>query len=118
MGLALVREAERGLEALKYEVASELDQPFSDKLYYELSEEISSFGSLPRLSPQNYWNVLDKLKYEVAAELGYWNQVRDGDWGELSSANCGAVGGRLGGRIGGNMVRKMVAYAEQLMNMR
>jgi hypothetical protein len=52
----------------------------------------------------NAMKALDQLKYETANELGI--QVPPTDyWGDLSSRQCGAVGG--------NMVRKMIAAAEQ-----
>ncbi|KKM11821.1 spore protein [Clostridiales bacterium PH28_bin88] len=50
--------------------------------------------------------ALDNLKYEIAAEIGL--PVKQGSedyWGELTSRDCGAVGG--------NMVRRMIAFAEQ-----
>ncbi|MCL4516641.1 MAG: alpha/beta-type small acid-soluble spore protein [Firmicutes bacterium] len=50
--------------------------------------------------------ALDQFKYEVANELGIQtNKIKDGYWGELSSRECGAVGG--------HMVRRMIAAAEQ-----
>ncbi|MFW5996212.1 MAG: small, acid-soluble spore protein, alpha/beta type [Halanaerobiaceae bacterium] len=49
--------------------------------------------------------AMDKFKYEVASEIGL--SVPQSDyWGELTSRDCGAVGG--------HMVRKMVeAYENQ-----
>lgn len=50
--------------------------------------------------------ALDKFKYEVANEIGIpTNQIQGGYWGNLSSRDCGAVGG--------NMVRKMIQAYEQ-----
>ncbi|MDQ7793685.1 MAG: alpha/beta-type small acid-soluble spore protein [bacterium] len=50
--------------------------------------------------------ALDTFKYEVARELGIDHQrIRGGYWGELSSRDCGAVGG--------HMVRRMIQLAEQ-----
>jgi len=44
----------------------------------------------------------DALKYEVARELGFYDIVkRDGDFGNVSSRNCG------------NMVRKAIEIAER-----
>ncbi len=48
--------------------------------------------------------ALDHFKYETAAEIGV-NPPADGYWGDLSSRQCGAVGG--------HMVRKMIEIAEQ-----
>ncbi len=48
--------------------------------------------------------ALDQFKYEVAREM----QLRipaDNYWGDIPSAQCGAVGG--------HMVRKMIEMAEQ-----
>lgn len=48
--------------------------------------------------------ALDAFKYEVAREI----KLRipdDHDWGNIPSAQCGAVGGQ--------MVRKMIEMAEQ-----
>jgi hypothetical protein len=49
-------------------------------------------------------NALSKMKYETASELAI--NVPNGDyWGDVSSRDCG--------RVGGNMVRKLIAIAEQ-----
>jgi small acid-soluble spore protein D (minor alpha/beta-type SASP) len=48
--------------------------------------------------------ALEKMKYETATELAI--NVPNGDyWGNVSSRDCG--------RVGGNMVRKLIAIAEQ-----
>lgn len=52
--------------------------------------------------------VLDQFKYEIAGELGITPQIKEGYWGELSSRDCG----RVGGRIGGNMVKVMIKRVE------
>lgn len=49
--------------------------------------------------------ALDQFKYEVANELGINNEYKSGYWGNISSRECGAVGG--------HMVRRMIAAAEQ-----
>ena len=53
--------------------------------------------------------ALDNLKYEIANELGLPVQQGSEDyWGNLTSRDCGAVGGK--------MVRRMIEMAEnQLM---
>jgi hypothetical protein len=53
--------------------------------------------------------VLDAFKYEIASELGLSERLEASDWGQLTSRECGAVGGRMGGR----MVRVMVRSAER-----
>ncbi|MGE5558102.1 MAG: small, acid-soluble spore protein, alpha/beta type [Bacillota bacterium] len=50
--------------------------------------------------------ALEKLKYEVAVELGIDQaKIKAGYWGHLSARDCGAVGG--------HMVRKMIEAAEK-----
>ncbi len=48
---------------------------------------------------------LNKMKYEVAGEIGV----------TLGGGYNGDIKARDAGRIGGNMVRKMIQYAEQNM---
>jgi len=43
----------------------------------------------------------DKLKAEIAKELGVYNTVETEGWGSVSSRNCG------------NMVRKAIEIAEK-----
>lgn len=55
---------------------------------------------------QQAYKALDQFKYEIANELGIdQNQIYGGYWGNLTSRDCGAVGG--------HMVRKMIEAAEQ-----
>ncbi|NLW44825.1 MAG: alpha/beta-type small acid-soluble spore protein [Syntrophomonadaceae bacterium] len=51
--------------------------------------------------------ALYNFKYEIASELGVGHQIQGDYWGNVSSRDCGAVGG--------NMVRKMIAFAESQM---
>lgn len=51
-------------------------------------------------------NALDRMKLEIANELGIPN-YQSIDKGELPS--------RVNGYVGGNMTKKMVAFAEQAM---
>jgi hypothetical protein len=53
--------------------------------------------------------VLDAFKYEIAGELGLLDRLEAVGWGDLTSRDCGSVGGRIGGR----MVKVMVRHAEQ-----
>ena len=49
---------------------------------------------------------LDSLKYEVARELNLPKEVfEEGYWGNLSSRQCGAVGGQ--------MVKRMIEAAQE-----
>ncbi|OEF98547.1 alpha/beta-type small acid-soluble spore protein [Desulfuribacillus alkaliarsenatis] len=57
--------------------------------------------------PEAY-QAMDKFKYEVASELGI-QPPSSGYWGNMTSRDCGAVGG--------HMTRKLVQMGEQqLMN--
>lgn len=53
---------------------------------------------------RNATRALDEFKYEVARELGI-NIPEDNYWGDIPSAQCGAVGG--------HMVRRMIEMAEE-----
>lgn len=45
----------------------------------------------------------DRLKYELAEELGFAHKVQDGDWGNITT------------REAGNLVRAAIERAEQMM---
>ncbi len=49
--------------------------------------------------------ALDRLKFEVAAEIGVDYQSQGGYGGDIPS--------RLNGAVGGHMVRRMIEQAEQ-----
>ncbi|MHB1393961.1 MAG: small, acid-soluble spore protein, alpha/beta type [Clostridia bacterium] len=50
--------------------------------------------------------ALDNMKYEIASELNLpVHQGSEDYWGNLSSKDCG--------RVGGNMVKKLITQAEQ-----
>lgn len=48
--------------------------------------------------------ALDKFKHEVATELGLEDDIQSRGWANMTSRECGLVGG--------NMVRRMIEYAE------
>lgn len=49
--------------------------------------------------------ALDRMKWEIASEIGAPTHLVQGDyWGDVSSRDCGL--------IGGNMVRKMIEAAQ------
>ncbi|HHY83179.1 MAG TPA: alpha/beta-type small acid-soluble spore protein [Clostridiales bacterium] len=49
--------------------------------------------------------ALDDMKYEIARELNLpVHQGSEDYWGNLTSADCG--------KVGGNMVRRLIAMAE------
>ncbi|MDP2872221.1 MAG: alpha/beta-type small acid-soluble spore protein [Bacillota bacterium] len=52
-------------------------------------------------------NALEQFKYQVASSIGV-TPPASGYWGELTSRDCGAVGG--------NMVRSMIQLAEQQLS--
>ncbi|MDT8902172.1 small, acid-soluble spore protein, alpha/beta type [Anaeroselena agilis] len=52
-------------------------------------------------------NALDRMKFEVASELGIADRIRSGGWNTMTSADCG--------RVGGHMVRKMIESYESGM---
>jgi hypothetical protein len=51
--------------------------------------------------------ALDRMKMEVANELGISEKVRSQGWSTMTSADCG--------RVGGHMVRKMIEQYESSM---
>ncbi len=53
-------------------------------------------------------NALDRMKLEIANELGISDKVRSQGWSTMTSADCG--------RVGGHMVRKMIEQYESGMN--
>lgn len=103
-GELLVHVAEPVLETLKYEVAEATGLP-----------EKAGFPGV-HVDRATYPPVLDAYKYEVARELGLKRKIEALGWPELSSRECGAVGGRMGGAIGGQMVRRMIHLAEQRLS--
>lgn len=50
---------------------------------------------------------MERLKYEVADELGLADDIAERGWGEMTTREVGL--------IGGNMVKKMIRFAEQEM---
>lgn len=52
-------------------------------------------------------NALDRMKFEVASELGIAERVRQQGWNTMTSADCG--------RVGGHMVRRMIEQYESGM---
>ncbi|AIF54241.1 alpha/beta-type small acid-soluble spore protein [Pelosinus sp. UFO1] len=53
-------------------------------------------------------NALDRMKLEVASELGIADRVRSQGWNTMTSADCG--------RVGGHMVRRMIEQYESGMS--
>lgn len=67
-----------------------------------MSRRNRSAGILPK-------SVLDEFKMEVASELGLTEQIQTKGWANMTSRDCGHVGGR----IGGSMVKAMIRRAEE-----
>ncbi len=57
------------------------------------------------MTNSNSKQLLDKMKYEVATELGV----------ALDQGYNGDISTRQAGQIGGNMVKKLIQYAENNM---
>jgi hypothetical protein len=56
-------------------------------------------------------SFLDQFKYEIAEELGLKEKIDSQGWANMTSRECG----RIGGKIGGNMVKVMIRQAEQML---
>lgn len=52
--------------------------------------------------------ALDSFKYEIANELGLAEKVKTKGWENMTSRECGSVGGL--------MVKKMIAQAESMLS--
>ncbi|HEY3315810.1 MAG TPA: alpha/beta-type small acid-soluble spore protein [Bacillota bacterium] len=96
----LVPQADSALKDLKFEVAREVGVA-------------QRAGSGTGLTQQNYDQVLDKFKNEIAGEIGILDEVNRRGWADMPSRQCGRVGGLMGGAIGGQMVKRMIALAEE-----
>lgn len=86
-------------------------EPALDRLKFEVAQEIGLLPGTP--DARNYDRFLDDWKYEIADELGLRDRIKEVGWGDMTTRECGSIGGRMGGHIGGQMVRRMVEYAEQ-----
>src|SRR5690606_18815986 len=95
------------LNRFKFEVASEL----VPQLRQNPAARVSPVPA-PPASP-GAWAFapgdFEQLKFELAQELGV--PLQPGYNGDLTSREAG----RLGGKIGGNMVRRMIAFPEQVL---
>lgn len=55
--------------------------------------------------------VLDQFKYEIADQLGIKEKIENQGWENMTSQECG----RIGGKMGGAMVKVMIKNAEKHM---
>ncbi|MDR3288032.1 MAG: alpha/beta-type small acid-soluble spore protein [Peptococcaceae bacterium] len=54
-------------------------------------------------------SVLDQFKWEIAEDLGLTGKIQEVGWANMTSRECG----HIGGRIGGSMVKAMIRRAEE-----
>ncbi|MEW6521976.1 MAG: alpha/beta-type small acid-soluble spore protein [Bacillota bacterium] len=88
--------------------------PALDRFKYEVAQELGLISATQANEP-GFARAMDHYKYEVAGELGLLDKLQAVGWGNMTSRECGAVGGRLGGKIGGQMVKRMIEFAEANM---
>ena len=55
--------------------------------------------------------LLERFKFEIADELGLTDKIQSVGWANMTSRDCG----RIGGRIGGNMTKIMVRHAQKML---
>lgn len=92
-------QAKSSMDNLKLKVANET-----------LSKEVGK-----KITGDNYQDILDQKKYEVAEELGLKTKIENVGWENMTTKEVGKIGGRLGGKIGGNMVKELITMAESQM---
>lgn len=52
------------------------------------------------MAPKNNFELLkEKLKLEIAEELGLAEKIKQGGWGELNAVEAGRIGGLLARRL-------------------
>jgi len=83
-----------------------------DRLKYDVAEELGLIVAGEK-TDHRFEAFLDRYKYEIAAELGLKDKIDRLGWPNMTTRECGLIGGRMGGQIGGRMVRRMIEYAEQ-----
>ncbi len=117
-------DARRAVDRLKYEVAQELGyiQPRGSAAggpgRGRWGQEVGQIGAEtadPNEQEEQLRQNLDRMKYEVAEEMGLLDKIKTIGWGNMTSRECGRIGGRLGGRLGGQMVKRMIEFAEANM---
>ena len=70
-----------------------------------MSRKNTKSGILPQ-------SVLEQFKWEVADELGLTEKIKSQGWENMTSRECGHVGGR----IGGSMVKTMIRQSKDSLN--
>jgi hypothetical protein len=54
----------------------------------------------------------EQRKEQIAHELGLSQKINAVGWSNMTSGECGAIGGRMGGKLGGQMVKRLIEIAE------
>jgi hypothetical protein len=113
------------MDRLKYEVAQELGYiqpqgnvaggPGRSKWSQEVGRIDGAGSDNSNEQEEQLQDSLDRRKYEVAQELGLLDKIKTMGWGNMTSRECGMIGGQLGGKLGGQMVKRMIEYAEAHM---
>lgn len=67
------------------------------------------------VTANNYEEVVDLHKDQISQQLGILPRVEQVGWENISSRDCGKIGGRIGGHVGGQMVREMIQRAESIL---
>jgi len=92
-------------------------QPQLNQLKFEIAQELG-YSSSALSNESSFEQYLDGYKYSIASELGLHNKVQQVGWENMTSGECGAIGGRIGGQLGGQMVRRLIEIAESSMTSR
>ncbi len=59
--------------------------------------------------------AMDRLKQDLAKEMGLWNLVEKDGWGALPAKDCGRIGGKMAARISPNLIRKIATEDEEAL---
>ncbi len=86
-----------------------------DKLKLEVANETLGRDMDTDVTAENYEEILDRKKLEVAEDLGLKDKIEDVGWKNMTTAEVGKIGGKVGGQIGGQMVKELIAAAESQM---
>lgn len=90
-------------------------KPSMDNLKLKIANETLSQEVGKEITADNYQEILDQKKYEVAEELGLKEKIDNVGWENMTTKEVGKIGGQLGGKIGGNMVKELITMAESQM---
>ncbi|NMB11134.1 MAG: small, acid-soluble spore protein, alpha/beta type [Firmicutes bacterium] len=55
---------------------------------------------------------MGRLKQDLAKEMGIWELIEKGGWGNLPAKDCGRIGGKMGSRLSTNLLRKIATMDE------